>query len=229
MEKIHNELKKEFQLERMILFSDAVFAIAITLLVIEIRVPVLDGDISDKEILRALLPLSFKFNGFIISFFIVALYWTVHHRMFGYVEHYNETLLWLNLFFLFSIILMPFSSGIYGEYAHKIQLIIPYGIYVINICLTGFTNYFLWKYIGNPKHKVAAPALDSTTLHLAIRRSLIVPAVFFASFLLTLLAPLSLWFPVSARFFPLFIPILMKRSRTRYKKRHGIQSKKVLT
>jgi uncharacterized membrane protein len=123
---------------------------------------------------------------------------------------------------------MPFSSGIYGEYAHKIQLIIPYGIYVLNICLTGFTNYLLWKYIGNPKHRVAGPALDSTILHLAIRRSLIVPAVFLASLLLTLLAPLSLWFAVSARFFPLFIPILMKRSRALYKKRNGNQSKKAL-
>jgi uncharacterized membrane protein len=54
MDHLHNELKKEFQLERMILFSDAVFAIAITLLVIEIKVPEIHEEITDQAILQGL-------------------------------------------------------------------------------------------------------------------------------------------------------------------------------
>jgi uncharacterized membrane protein len=54
--------------------------------------------------------------GFVISFLLIGLNWTIHHRMFGYVTAYNRRLLWLNLFFLFFIVLMPFSTGLYGEF-----------------------------------------------------------------------------------------------------------------
>ena len=92
---LHNELRKEFQLERMILFSDAVFAIAITLLVIEIKIPgkeELEGPVSDRSILNALGHLIPKFVGFLISFMLIGLYWTVHHRMFGFVTSYTRKL-----------------------------------------------------------------------------------------------------------------------------------------
>src|SRR5258705_4229921 len=119
---LHNEFRKEFQLERMILFSDAVFAIAITLLVIEIKIPdkhemQLAEGVSDKAILHALGLLIPKFLGFLISFMLIGLYWTIHHRMFGFVTAYDRRLLFLNLVFLFLIALMPFSTGFYSEFA----------------------------------------------------------------------------------------------------------------
>src|SRR6185503_14180643 len=118
--KLHNEHRKEFQLERMILFSDAVFAIAITLLVIEIKVPELEKEhVSDKALTNALGHLIPKFIGFIISFLLIGIYWTVHHRMFGYVTSYTRKLIALNLTFLFFIALMPFSTGFYSEYSGK--------------------------------------------------------------------------------------------------------------
>src|SRR4030095_10043169 len=99
-QQLHNELKKEFQLERLILFSDAVFAIAITLLVIEIKIPDIHEDVSDKKLLQSLWDLIPKFFGFIISFMLIGLYWTIHHRMFGFVTSFDGKLLWMNLFFL---------------------------------------------------------------------------------------------------------------------------------
>ena len=113
---LHNELRKEFQLERMILFSDAVFAIAITLLVIEIKIPDKEflnehGGLSDKVLLRALNELVPKFVGYLISFCLIGLYWSIHHRMFGFVTNYDRKLLFLNLLFLFFVALMPFSTG----------------------------------------------------------------------------------------------------------------------
>src|SRR3954463_13492611 len=86
---LHNELRKEFQLERLILFSDAVFAIAITLLVIEIKIPDKEflrehAGLSDATILHALSQLIPKFIGFFISFLLIGLYWSIHHRMFGF-------------------------------------------------------------------------------------------------------------------------------------------------
>ena len=93
---IHGELKKEFQLERMILFSDAVFAIAITLLVIEMKIPEISRELlTEQALAESLTHLIPKFVGFIISFMIIGLYWTVHHRLFGFVVDYNPRLLWL--------------------------------------------------------------------------------------------------------------------------------------
>ena len=210
MNQLHNELKKEFQIERMILFSDAVFAIAITLMAIEIKIPVLEHEVNDHELLKALGHLIFKFAGFLISFFIIGLYWTVHHRMFSFVENYNGKLLWLNLFFLLSIVLMPFSSGIYGEYSHKIEMVVPYAFYVMNICFTGYLNYRLWKYIGDPKNKMASHMLTPDLLSLSIKRSLVTPVIFFLSLLVTLLVSVTVWAAVIARYFPMFIPITMR-------------------
>src|SRR5438477_1525847 len=111
---LHNEHKKEFQLERLILFSDAVFAIAITLLAIEIKVPELpEGKITEVMLIQELAKEVPKLMGFLVSFFIIGLYWTVHHRMFGFVVNYTPRLLWLNLIFLLSIVLMPFTTAFY--------------------------------------------------------------------------------------------------------------------
>ncbi|TMI87293.1 MAG: DUF1211 domain-containing protein, partial [Bacteroidetes bacterium] len=114
---LHNELRKEFQLERLILFSDAVFAIAITLLVIEIKIPDEHDKITDGVLLQKLNHLIPKFSGFFVSFMLIGIYWTVHHRMFGFVTSYTRRLLIINLVFLFFIALMPFSTGFYSEYA----------------------------------------------------------------------------------------------------------------
>ncbi|MGC4101155.1 TMEM175 family protein [Ferruginibacter sp.] len=209
-QQLHNELKKEFQIERMILFSDAIFAIAITLMVIEIKVPVIEQDVTDKALLKALGHLVFKFTGFLISFFIIGLYWTVHHRMFSFVENYNGRLLWLNLLFLLSIVLMPFSSGLYGEYSNHIDVVVPYAFYVFNICLTGYLNYRLWKYIGDPKHQIASHALTPDLLSMSVKRSLVTPAMFLLSLTAAFFASVSLWIPVLGRYLPMFIPVIMR-------------------
>ena len=134
--KLHNELKKEFQLERMILFSDAVFAIAITLLVIEIKIPELEESetLTEHLLFQKLAHLTTKFMGFIISFLIIGQYWIVHHRMFGFVTNFSDKLIWLNLLFLLATVLMPFSTGFYSEYAGK-KVISPVIFYTANICL----------------------------------------------------------------------------------------------
>jgi len=205
---LHNELKKEFQVERLILFSDAVFAIAITLLVIEIKIPEIphEGEVSDKTLLHEIGLLVPKFIGFIVSFLLIGLYWSIHHRMFGYVTNYSRKLIVLNLFFLFSIVLMPFSTGIFGEYStpRTLHLITPVAIYTFNICLTGIANFLLWRYIGNPANNIAGPFPDKYFIRNAKIRSLTVPAVFLLMLLLTF------WNPWVAKYTPMLIPVIMR-------------------
>ena len=221
---LHNEIKKEFQLERLILFSDAVFAIAITLLVIEIKIPELHSQISDKALLNSLAQLIPKFVGFLISFIFIGLYWTIHHRMFGFVTAYNRRLIILNLVFLFFIVLMPFSTSFYSEYAGNIvrdQVKVPLTFYVLNFCGVGFVNYFLWRYISNPKHKLTSPPIDPVVLKLAKVRALTVPLVFLS------MLPVAYFTNVSyAVYMPMLIPVIYRLFKRNIERKHHPTHKK---
>jgi uncharacterized membrane protein len=220
---LHNELRKEFQLERMILFTDAVFAIAITLLVIEIKIPgreemaKLTGGITDKGLLFELRVLIPKFLGFFISFMLIGLYWTVHHRMFGFVTSYNRKILVLNLVFLFFIALMPFSTGFYSEFAgnelFEKQLKVPMTFYVLNFCCVGFVNHLMWRYITNPKNKLAEPPVDPIVAKYAKIRSFLVPLVF-----LCMLPVAYLSNVLFAVYIPLLLPIITRILKWRMRK-----------
>jgi uncharacterized membrane protein len=220
---LHNELRKEFQLERMILFSDAVFAIAITLLVIEIKIPgkeELGGAVSDQTILDALGRLLPKFIGFLVSFMMIGLYRTVHHRMFGFVTGYTRRMLILNLVFLFFVVLRPFSTGFYSEYAgadfYRQQLKVPMTFYVLNFCCMGFLNYFMWAYITNPNNKVAEPPVEPMVARHARARSLVVPVIFF------LMLPVAyLTNVLFAAYIPMLIPIIIRIMRKRMEKKYS--------
>ena len=218
-QQLHNELKKEFQLERLILFSDAVFAIAITLLVIEIKIPEIHEDVTDKALVHSLGHLFPKFLGFLISFMLIGLYWTIHHRMFGFVTGYDKKLLVLILVFLFFIALMPFSTGFYSEYAgpelFRKQLKIPMTFYVLNFCGVGFTNYFMWRHVTNPKNKLAEPPIDPLDAKLSKLRSLVVPIIFL------LMLPIAYFTNVLfAVYVPMLIPLTLRILKKRFKKKH---------
>lgn len=199
----HDKSKMHYQLDRISFFSDGVFAIAITLLVIEFKVPVIQHA-TDGLLWDSLAHMGWKLLGFVISFFIVGYYWSVHHRIFGYVNDYTSRLIWLNLLFLFSVVLLPFSSGLLGEYSSELELHIPYGIYVLNIVLTAIMNVVLWLYISNPNKKLLTHEISPERIRLGLYFTFVVPSMFLLSFLM------SLKFPIVGRLIPAFIPLILK-------------------
>jgi uncharacterized membrane protein len=187
---LHNELKKEFQLERMILFSDAVFAIAITLLVIEIKVPEIPKhEVNNHVLTLALEHLIPKFVGFFISFALIGRYWLLHHRMFGYVVNYTSRTLVLNLIFLFAVALMPFSTAFYSEYMLH-SLVAPTMVYIFNILCLGVMNILMWRHVSNPKNKLAE-GLPADERKLYPIRASILPLFFIAIAIVYMIAPRS--------------------------------------
>lgn len=104
----HHSPEKNYDLERLIFFSDGVFAIAITLLVIEVRPPE-NWDKTLPTLLAALLP---KLMFYVISFAAVGSFWSGHRFMFRYVTAFKEGATWLNLLFLMLISLTPLANGI---------------------------------------------------------------------------------------------------------------------
>ena len=211
MNPLHNELKKEFQLERMILFSDAVFAIAITLLAIELKVPAILHDVTDHKLAESLLEMTPKFIGFFISFVIIGQYWTIHHRLFGFVVNFNLRLLWLNLFFLLAVILMPFTTAFYSEYiTYFIKT--PVILYISNISFLGIMNYTMWRYVSNPKHGLNEGLAKPVANYFSIR-AIIVPVIFI------LMAFVYFIFPHLAVWMPMLIPLSVWLLTRKYRKK----------
>jgi len=213
MNQLHNELKKEFQLERMILFSDAVFAIAITLLVIELKVPEIEKvELTEGKLLEALGHMVPKFFGFIISFMFIGIYWTVHHRLFGYVTNYTPKLIRLNLLFLFAVALMPFSTAFYSEYLMK-HVLTPVIFYTANIILLGIFNLFMWRHIGNPLNKLSEGLSRADAKYFSFR-AILVPSMF------TLFAFIYLVNPYIASAMPMFVPLVMRLVQKQHEKKN---------
>jgi uncharacterized membrane protein len=185
MDHLEKELRKEFQLERIILFTDAVFAIAITLLVIEIKVPAIheihEGETIDGVLGHQLLRMIPLFIGFFISFFVIAQYWTIHHRLFGYLHDYSTKLLWSNIFFLLGIVLLPFSTAFFSEYFMN-NAKLPFIIYLLNILFLASMNTRLWRIISEPKNKLSKLDHKTTFVKYYVTRSYLVPTVFTLAF-----------------------------------------------
>jgi uncharacterized membrane protein len=104
----------DHRLERLMFFSDAVFAIAITLLVIEIKIPHLhNGDLGDAwASLRALIP---NFMGYVLSFVVIGRFWMAHHAVMQVPERHVNALMWPNLILLMVVAFMPFATANMAE------------------------------------------------------------------------------------------------------------------
>ena len=125
-------------LDRFLFFSDAVMAIAITLLVIDLRLP--DTACGLGPALRGLGPSSLAY---VFSFFIIGQYWLSHHRLMRPVRRYDDRLLVLNLLFLFFIALIPFSTRLIGQ-APGTRLAVV--VYSLNILPLGLVSYAMVRH-----------------------------------------------------------------------------------
>ncbi len=121
----------KFRLEAL---SDGVFAIVMTLLIIEIHVPHLDHGAGGGELREKLWAMWPLFRSYYLSFLILGMYWISHHAMFHmYIKHVNRILVLLNILFLCFISLIPFSTHLIGEYPKNEVAIAVYGFNVILI------------------------------------------------------------------------------------------------
>jgi uncharacterized membrane protein len=125
-------------------FSDGVFAIAITLLIIEIGVPAVEGDESLSHELWHLWP---KYFAYVLSFLVIGIYWANHHsfmRLFVQVDHY---FLMLNVFFLMCIAFLPFPTAVLGEYmTEESERKTAIAFYAFGLLLPAFSWLLIWLY-----------------------------------------------------------------------------------
>ena len=164
-------------IERTVFFSDAVFAIAITLLALDLRVPQIPESTAASELPDALVELWPNAFSFLVSFWLIGFYWLAHHRIFHHIRAYDRRLLLINLLFLMWIVLLPFSSSLIGEY-ENLQL--PVIVYALHNILAGLTLSWLWRH-ASKDGRLVKTALDPRTVRYNNLRALFLPTVFVLS------------------------------------------------
>lgn len=162
LETIKDEVKQEFQVERMILFSDAVFAIVITLMAIEIKLPHFDGKLTEEIFTHALLHLLPVIFAYLVSFFFVGMIWYRHLKLFAVVKAYDLGLVIRNLLLLFFVGLFPFGASIVS--GSQIGSIYRITIYLIIIMSCVFALFFLSHYVLISKPGLREEDADITEL-----------------------------------------------------------------
>jgi len=171
------------QLERLTFFSDAVFAIAITLLVIEIHVPEVTQTDTQAYLhaLRELVPHIF---GFALSFMVIGALWASHHRVFGMLRGHDSDLVWPNLLLLLCVAFMPFATAFMAEHP---AARVPAMFYAGSLLLAGLAQRWLFAKALLPQrvHQEVAPQ----EIVAARWRSFALPALALLAGLLALIAP----------------------------------------
>ncbi len=127
---------------RLEAFSDGMFAIILTILVLELKVPHLP-DSSFAAFSGALSELAPKFFSFVFSFFIIAIFWVNHHHILHQIERVDTKLLWLNVALLFFACLFPFITAFVGDYLSNPFVV---ALYPLNMALSSITLGKFWKY-----------------------------------------------------------------------------------
>ena len=184
--------------ERVVFFSDAVFAIVITLLVLELKVPHLTEH-NEPALRGALIDLLPRVAGFVISFLIIGLMWIEHHRIFRYIADYDAGLLWRNLLLLLCVSFVPFPTALFSENFWSRTAFI---LYTASFGAVATVKFLIWRHAT--RAKLLKPNVTPAMQRRIARRSLAVPlacaGAIALSFISIFVAPLSFMFiPLIAR------------------------------
>ncbi len=184
--------------------SDALFAIVLTILVLEIKIPV---DL-DENLVHGLLDLLPKFVSYILSFIVIGIFWIGHHNTFNFIKKTDRVFLWINIFFFMFISLIPFSASLLGEYWGNGIAINFYGI---NLIIVGLLMFTLWNYAIKNK---LTNSLDKKFINSVNKRILIGPLFYFLGIALSFvnkdLGVLLFFIPVIIQILPASLDKLLK-------------------
>ena len=127
--------------ERLAALSDGVFAVAMTLLVLDLHAPAAEAIHSERDLLHALVPLAPRLLVFLMSFMTLGIFWVGQQVQLNHLERSTRDLTWTHLAILVSISLMPFSTALMAQFIHfRVALL----VYWLNIVLFGILAYASW-------------------------------------------------------------------------------------
>jgi len=152
----HNEHRRtQFQIDRIAFFSDAVIAIAITLMVLEIKIPPLGRNATLKEIFSKYgADLYLHLLALLISYITIGNLWMRHHELYEHIINYNKRLIKVNLYFLLTIMVLPISISFMLERDNPQQ--IQSLVFFVNLFLCNLVYYLMLRVVFNSKNRFSS-------------------------------------------------------------------------
>jgi uncharacterized membrane protein len=150
-EQVRTLLERHHDPARVLALSDGVFAIIITLLVLDVHLPELTEGYSLNEALREIRP---SFTAFVISFIVAGMYWVGHRDLFGLIRRTDRGLVWLNILYLLPLCLLPFGASLLGRYEDDPVALRIYGLVLVSIAVM---RVAIWLYATNRPHLLWQP------------------------------------------------------------------------
>ena len=166
-------------------FSDGVFAIAITLLVIEIGVPHLEEEPEGATLFEALLQQWPSYLGYAISFLQIGVIWANHHNRFRFIVRSDHILLFLNILFLMCVAFIPFTTALLAEYLRGsgAEQATAGAVYAGTLAVTAIFFTLLWLYAAG-NYRLVSRNLDSNLLRTMTRRYVLGTVAYLLTFAL---------------------------------------------
>ena len=190
---------------RLEAFSDGVFAIAITLLVLELRPPELgEGQSGFGDALRALGRLWPEYLAYVVSFLTIGNAWMSHHSIFRLVARTDQTLVYLNTLLLLVVAFVPFPTALISEYQEEGAERAATFVYGATFTLLAAVYALLWWYAARGR-RLIAPGTPQADLDLIRRRIAFTPPLYLAAALLSLVLPV--WETAPILLLPIFYPL----------------------
>lgn len=156
---------------RLEALSDGIFAIAMTLLVLNLDIPPMSDAEAVTKLPGQLLELWPHFFALTLSFFLLSIFWIMHHRQFRAIKRVDETLLWLNAATMLFIIMIPFSTSLHGEYeATQTAALFFEG----NLFLAGIASFATYWY-ATFNHRLIDQSLDPQQIKKGLIRTAAIP------------------------------------------------------
>lgn len=166
--------------ERLMVFSDAVITITVTLLVLDVRIPGEIADLTDEQLWAAVLSIWPRIFAYVLSFAVIAVYWFSHRRRFEVISRRSVVLDWLNMLYLLTIGFIPFVTSVIAENGGAVAT----AFYAAVVCLTSVVGTIICIYAEQ-----AGLATHAEVLHHSRNGSLVTAAVFLASIPVAFLDP----------------------------------------
>lgn len=174
---------------RLMALSDGVIAVAITLLVLDIRLPEGFGEFSDAELWAALVALWPRLLAYLLSFYVIANFWMSHRSKFEHIVRTDGRLMWINMLFLLTVGLVPFTTNLIAESGGTVSTM----IYAASMVVSGLSLAGIWLYAS--ANKLIDPALTAEERRAHLQATLMMSLVFGISI------PLSIAHADAAKYF----------------------------
>jgi uncharacterized membrane protein len=206
-ERERREFERTHDPGRLMALTDGVFAIVITLLVLEIHVPELSSGQGLTEALQEVRP---SFIAFLISFLVVGIAWTAHRDLFAHVRLTDRNLVWLNLLYMLPLSLLPFGAALMSRYDREPVALSLYGLLLLSIALT---RLIVWLYATNRPH-LMFEAIDRRTRRVGILIVVIPAALWLLAIVIADSAPtasLAIYAGVPLIY---FLSLILSRAKT---------------